>query len=190
MNRLKFVLSSRGLKNTLDRTWQVATRFGVGAGRMETRLMAYRDLVAEYGGQPSLPITAAVMDRNPEVARRLTERGVELCVHGLIHTDMARLSAETQEEHIRKAVELFAEHRVDACGFRSPYLKCNADTLEAVEKLGFEYDSNLPFYWEPVDSLRGLSAQEADGLRRGLEFYKPVKYPLERSLPRSRSSVR
>lgn len=184
MNRLKFVLSSRGLKNTVERTRQVASRFGIAADRMERRLLAYRDLLAEYGGQPSLPITAAVMDRNPQVARRLVDGGVELCVHGLIHTDMARLSADTQEAHIRRAVGLFAKHGIEACGFRSPYLKYNAATLEAVERLGFEYDSNLPFYWEPVESLRGLSPEEADGLRRGLRFYDPVKYPSERSLPR------
>ncbi len=184
MNRLRFVLSSRGLKNTVARTWQVATRFGMTADRMERRLLTYRDVVAEYGGHPSLPITATVMDRNPQVARKLVEGGVELCVHGLIHTDMARLPPEIQEEHIRRAVGLFAEHGIDARGFRSPYLKYNAATLEAVEKLGFEYDSNLPFYWEPAESLQGLSRQRADGLMRGLRFYNPVKYPSERSLPR------
>lgn len=184
MNRLRFVLSSRGLKNTIARTWQVATRFGLNAGRMERRLLAYSDVVAEYGGYPSLPITAAVMDRNPQVALKLAEAGVELCVHGLIHTDMARLSARTQEEHIRKALDLFAAHGIDARGFRSPYLKYNEATLQAVERLGFEYDSNLPFYWEPAESLSGLSPEEADGLRRGLHFYDPVRYPAERSLPR------
>ncbi len=184
MNRLRFVLSSRGLKNTVARTWQVATRFGVTADRMERRLLAYRDVVAEYGGHPSLPITAAVMDRNPQVARRLVDGGVELCVHGLVHTDMAGLTAETQEAHIRSAVGLFAKHGIEARGFRSPYLKYNAATLEAVEKLGFEYDSNLPFYWEPVESLGRLDQEQADGLRRGVRFYDPVRYPSERSLPR------
>jgi peptidoglycan/xylan/chitin deacetylase (PgdA/CDA1 family) len=151
---------------------------------MERRLLACRDIVAEYGGRPSLPITAAVMDRNPQVARKLADGGVELCVHGLIHTDMARLPSETQEEHIRIALDLFESHGIEARGFRSPYLKYNADTLKAVEKLGFEYDSNLPFYWEPLESLRGLDADAADGLRRGLRFYDPVRYPSDRSLPR------
>jgi peptidoglycan/xylan/chitin deacetylase (PgdA/CDA1 family) len=151
---------------------------------MESRLMAYRDVVAEYGGEPSLPITAAVLNRNPRVAHRLVEGGVELCVHGLIHTDMARLSPETQEAHIREALRLFAVHGIEASGFRSPYLKYDGATLEAVEKLGFEYDSNLPFYWEPTESLGGLAPDQADGLRRGLRFYNPVRYPAERSLPR------
>jgi peptidoglycan/xylan/chitin deacetylase (PgdA/CDA1 family) len=184
LNRLSFVLSSRGVKNTAARAWQVASRFGIDAARMEKRLLAYRDIVGEYGGGPSLPITAAVLDRNPQVARRLSESGVELCVHGLVHTDMARLPAATQEEHIRKAVEVFRQNGVDFEGFRSPYLKYNQATLAAVEKAGFEYDSNLPFYWEPAESLRRMSAGEAEGLARGLRFYGPVTYPSERSLPR------
>lgn len=184
MNRLSFVLSSRGLRNTFARTWQVATRFGLTASRMEQRLFAYRDIVADYGGSPSLPITAVVLDRNPQVARNLLEGGVELCVHGLIHTDMARLPAGVQKEHISRAIDIFGRHGIDYQGFRSPYLKYNRATLEAVESLGFGYDSNLPFYWEPAETLKDLSPDEADGLRRGLLFYEPVKYPAERSLPR------
>jgi peptidoglycan/xylan/chitin deacetylase (PgdA/CDA1 family) len=184
LNRLGFVLSSRGLRNSAARAWQVATRFGVTAARMERRLLAYSDIVGEYGGRPSLPITAVVLERNPQVARRLVDRGVELCVHGLVHTDMSLLPAETQEEHIRRAIGIFKEHGIEFEGFRSPYLKFNRDTLVAVEKTGFKYDSNLPFYWEPVESLEHLASEEADGLSRGLRFYRPVKYPAERSLPR------
>jgi peptidoglycan/xylan/chitin deacetylase (PgdA/CDA1 family) len=184
LNRLGFVLSSRGLKNTLARTWQVATRFGITAARMEKRLMAYSGMVADYGGRPSLPITAVVLDRNPDVARRLMDEGVELCVHGLIHTDMARLPDDIQEEHIRSATEVFNKNGIEFEGFRSPYLKYNRATLVAVEKAGFKYDSNLPFYWGTGEALRDLSAEEADGLSRGLRFYRPVKYPAERSLPR------
>jgi peptidoglycan/xylan/chitin deacetylase (PgdA/CDA1 family) len=156
---------------------------------MEARLMGYADLVGEYGGAPSLPITAAVLNRNPQVARRLAQAGVELCVHGLVHTDMARLPAEVQEDHIRRAGDLFARHGIDFKGFRSPYLKFNRGTLDAVEKLGFRYDSNLPFYWEPAEALKSLTADQADGLRRGLKFYGPVRYPAERSLPRFTGTI-
>lgn len=189
MNRLGFVLSSRGIRNTVDRALQVGSRFGITAARMEARLAGYADLVREYGGAPSLPMTAVVLDRNPQVARRLVRAGVELCVHGLVHTDMARLPAEIQEDHIRRAADLFAHHGIDFEGFRSPYLKFNQGTLAAVEKLGFRYDSNLPFYYEPAEALRLLTPEEADGLRRGLKFYGPVKYPADRCLPRYAGSI-
>jgi peptidoglycan/xylan/chitin deacetylase (PgdA/CDA1 family) len=184
LNRFKFVLGSRGLANTVKRAWQVATRFGVTPGRMEKRLVTLADTVMEYGAAPSLPITATVLDRNPGVARRLALMGVDLPIHGLVHTDMSLLTADVQRAHIEKAAEIFERHGIEARGFRSPYLRYNEATLEAVENLGLSYDSNLAFYWEPSRSLAGLSPEEADGLARGLRFYSPSTRAGDNSLPR------
>ncbi len=184
MNRFKFVLGSRGLSNTIQRAWQVATRFGVTAGLMEHRLMSLAGTVMEYGAAPSLPITAVVLDRNPAVARRLMEKGVELPVHGLVHTDMALLTPAAQRRHIEQAAAIFEKHGIELRGFRSPYLRYNNATLEALEETGFTYDSNLAFYWEPARSLCDLSPEEADGLARGIKFYRPATRETDRSLPR------
>lgn len=184
MNRLGFVLSSRGLRNSFERAGQVASRFGITAGRMDARLHSFADIVERYDVRPSLPITAAVLDRNPQVAKRLQDRGVELCVHSFVHNDLSQLSAAEQVRQIGRAIDLFNRHGIRFRGFRSPYLKYNQATLEAVEQAGFEYDSNLPFYWAPPGFASSLSAGEQDGLRRGLDFYKPVEFPAERSLPR------
>jgi hypothetical protein len=94
------------------------------------------------------------------------------------------LTAAEQAGQIGRAIDLFNKHGISFRGFRSPYLKYNEATLKAVEQAGFEYDSNLPFYWAPPEFAAGITASEQDGLRRGLDFYKPVKYPAERSLPR------
>ncbi|MFH1313614.1 MAG: polysaccharide deacetylase family protein [Candidatus Eisenbacteria bacterium] len=184
MDRLGFVLSSRGIRNSIARAFQVATRFGVTAARMEKQLGAYADVVSRYGACPSLPITAAVLDRNPRVARGLVDRGVELCVHGLVHNDLSELSPQMQRDQIEQAIAIFKKHDIPFQGFRSPYLRYDGGTLSAVSALEFEYDSNMPFYWEPGSLLEGLVASESDGLRRGLRFYNPVKFPDERSLPR------
>jgi len=184
VNRLGFVLSSRGLRNSFARAGQVASRFGITAARMDGRLQAFADVVEQYGANPSLPITAAVLDRNPRVAKRLQDRGVELCVHSFVHNDLSQLTAAEQARQIGRAIDLFSKHGISFRGFRSPYLKYNQATLEAVEQAGFEYDSNLPFYWAPPEFAGKLSAGEQDGLRRGLDFYRPVEFPAERSLPR------
>lgn len=168
----------------MARAGQVASRFGITAARMDGRLQTYADVVEQYGSNPSLPITAAVLDRNPRVAKRLEERGVELCVHSFVHNDLSRLSAEEQARQIGRAIDLFKKHGISFKGFRSPYLKYNGATLRAVERAGFDYVSNLPFYWAPPEFLERLGAAGKGGLRRGLEFYKPVEFPAERSLPR------
>ncbi len=184
MDRLGFVLSSRGIRNSLARALQVGARFGITAARMEKQLGTYADVVEAYGASPSLPITAAVLDRNPHVAHGLISRGVELCVHSLVHNDLSDLSPDTQREQIEQAIAIFRKHDVPFQGFRSPYLRYDDGTLSAVRALGFEYDSNMPFYWEPGKALEGLDASQTDGLRRGLRFYNPVRFPDERSLPR------
>ena len=184
MNRFKFVLESRGIGNSLERGWQVATRFGVTSGRMERRLLAYTDVLGRHGARPSLPITARVLARNPHVARGLDRRGAELCVHGLVHNDLSRLAPEIQAEQITAACAIFREHGIPFSGFRSPYLKYNRGTLQAVAAAGFAYDSNLPFLWTPLASLDGLAPREREGLEMGLRFYRPVRHPDERSLPR------
>jgi peptidoglycan/xylan/chitin deacetylase (PgdA/CDA1 family) len=184
LNRLKFVLESRGVGNSIERAWQIGTRFGLTASRMERRLLTYADLVARHGARPSLPITARVLARNPHVASNLAAKGVELCVHGLVHTDLTRLAPEAQAEHIEEACSIFRRHGIACEGFRSPYLKYNGATLEAVAKAGLVYDSNMPFWWGPLISLEDLKPHEKDGLERGLRFYSPVAYPQQRSLPR------
>ena len=184
MNRIRFVLESRGVWNSVERLRQVASRFGLTASRMERRLLSYQEILAAHGSHPSLPITARVMARNPDVARRLLDKGVELCVHGLVHNDLSRLSAGDQAGQIDRACGLFRKHGIPYSGFRSPYLKYNKDTLRAVEAAGFDYDSNLPFYWDPSDSLSNLGPGEKDGLERGLAFYQPATRTTDRSLPR------
>ena len=184
MNRLKFVLESRGIWNSAERLRQVVSRFGPTASRMERRLAAYSDIVAAHGSRPTLPITARVMDRNPAVARRLLDRGAELCVHALVHNDLSRLAPEEQDRQIKAACALFQKHGIAYSGFRSPYLKYNKATLNVVEAAGFDYDSNLPFYWNPRGSLSGLGPREKDGLDRGLAFYSPSTRATDRSLPR------
>lgn len=184
MNRFRFVLGSRGLVNTVKRTWQIATRFGLTPRRSESRLKALAEIVMEYGAAPSLPITASVLDRNPDVARRLADMGVELSIHGLVHTDMSLLTDAAQRRHVEKAAAIFLKHGIEVTGFRSPYLRYNEATLDSVEAIGLSYDSNLAFYWEPGAALSNLSAEEADGLARGLKFYRPASRPAERSLPR------
>lgn len=183
-SRIRFVLESRGIANSLERAGQVGSRFGFNASRMARRLARYADVVAEAGSGPSLPITARVLARNPRVAAELVARGVEMCVHGLVHNDLSRLPAETQVEQIEAACTLFRRHGIPFTGFRSPYLKYNAATLAAVEKAGFIYDSNLPFYWGPLRALSDIGARQRDGLERGLRFYQPRSHPEERSLPR------
>lgn len=184
MNRLGFVIASRGLANSIERCKQILGRFGVTSLKMKTRLVRYVKQVREFGAIPSFPITAVVLDRNPDVALTIRHMGAELCVHGLVHNDLSELRYDDQLRHISQAIEIFKRHRIEFEGFRSPYLKHNSETLRAVRDLGFKYDSSLPFYWEPTQAMGDLTDAQEKGLEMGLRFYKPIRFPSERSLPR------
>ncbi len=183
MNRIGFVISSRGIRNSIERSLQIMGRFGITASKMQQRLRRYVQLVQEFGTTPSLPLTAMVLDRNPRVARMIKGMGAELCIHGLIHNDLSKLPAEHQYRHISEAMDIFRRHGIGFEGFRCPYLRHNSDTLRVVSDLGFKYDSSCCFYWEPAEALGELTDLQGEGLTMGLRFYNPLRYPQSRSLP-------
>ncbi|MGQ9603005.1 MAG: polysaccharide deacetylase family protein [bacterium] len=183
MNRIGFIISSRGLRNSMERSFQIVNRFGITPSRMRERLRRYMEKVGEFGTSPSFPLTAVILDRNPDVAKMIKNMGAEICIHGLVHNDLSRLSFENQYRHIREAINLFKRHGIEFDGFRSPYLKHNSETLKVVADLGFKYDSSTSFYWEPTESFGLLTELEQAGLNMGLSFYNPLKYPTSRSLP-------
>lgn len=172
-NILKFVFDSRGMGNLVKRTFQVATRFGPGPKKMGGRFERFMDVLDEFGIQPTFPITALPMSRNPEFAHRLIERGAELAVHAHTHTDLSALTYEEQTRHMSQAIQLFRKHAVPFTGFRAPYLHWNADTMRVVEDYQFRYDSNQAVLWDVVD-LESQGAAARDGWDKARAFYNPL----------------
>jgi peptidoglycan/xylan/chitin deacetylase (PgdA/CDA1 family) len=173
MNIFKFVFQSRGPVNFARRTKQIASRFGSGPGRMGSRFEKFLDVLDEFGVHPTFPMTALPMSRNPELARRLLERGAELAVHAWSHVDLTSLDFETQTQHIGDAIRLFRENAVPFTGFRAPYLHWNEDTMRVVEDYQFRYSSNQSVYWGVLDKS-SLQPDQQDGLDKALAFYEPV----------------
>ena len=134
----------------------------------------YRDLavesVYEYGSragiwrlarlfdQLDVPVTmfgaAVALERNPEVAAWVRERGHEVCSHGWRWEEVWKLSKDEERAHIREAVRSIEE----TTGSRPVGWYCrygpSIHTRELlVEEAGFEYDSDaynddLPYYRE------------------------------------------
>ena len=137
---------------------------------MEAMLHRYVDIADEFGCEPTFPITAVTLRRHPEAIRGLSERGVEFAVHGYIHIDHRLLGLEQQQVHFRKAMDVFESCRIPFEGFRGPYLRSNTETLEALGKLGFVYDSSRVMYWNVLDSGR-YGKRAWDDYTMLLDFY-------------------
>jgi peptidoglycan/xylan/chitin deacetylase (PgdA/CDA1 family) len=144
---------------------------------MEVMLWRYVDLADEFGCQPTFPVTAVTLRRHPHLIRELAQRGVELAVHGYVHIDYRSLSADEQSMHVKKAIGVFDDHEIPFTGFRAPYLRRNAATLEVLGNLGLLYDSSRVVSWKSVrreefttkawrdytDLLDYYSTEDADG---------------------------
>ena len=135
-------LQARGASGTLARTAMVVSRFGATTGAMARRLDRYLAITSEHDVRPTWPTTACVLARHPELLRRYAERGVELAVHGLVHGDHARVDRRRQHETIARALAIFERSGLRPSGFRGPYLRYNAATLEVLRALGVRYHSS------------------------------------------------
>ena len=135
-------LRSRGAAASAGRVAQVLARFGATTDAMRRRLDAYDAILAPLDIRPTWPTTACVLARHPDLLRRYRDRGIELAVHGLVHGDHARLDARRQRDTLGRAIEIFRRAGLETTGFRGPYLRYNAATLEVLRSFGFRYHSS------------------------------------------------
>jgi peptidoglycan/xylan/chitin deacetylase (PgdA/CDA1 family) len=167
MNPIK-TIRAKGPIGTLRRATYIARRFGRTPRKFELALDAYARLVESFGVGLTLPITAAVLARNPGAVRASVERGVEFAIHGLYHSDYRALDFEAQRKAIDRATAIFAAHRVPFVGFRAPYLRANEATQSALRLLGLLYDSSEAIAF---DGALSTADRTKDVYRRALAFY-------------------
>jgi peptidoglycan/xylan/chitin deacetylase (PgdA/CDA1 family) len=170
MNLFAHSISSKGGLAFARRIGTIASRFGVGPERVAGYLDQYLQTLARFGANATFPITAVVLQRHPNIIRRLAAAGVEFAVHGYVHTDHALLPADRQREQIARALDVFREEKIPVSGFRGPYLRFNADTVSVVEQLGFTYISNETFVYDVLDQDQ-LTAGAAAGYARAMRLY-------------------
>lgn len=181
--QLAFSVRAKGGAGLVARAGTIVERFGVTPNRTVQALHLYGEITDEAGGRPTLPITASVLGRHPELVRRFSDQGFEFALHGLVHNDHAPLGLEEQRASMRKGLSIFAEAGVPCVGFRGPYLRFNDATDTAIDSLGLKYHSSqavlfsgLPKGIEKHPRLRGYEL--------ALKLYTPLD--ADRSIVRPR----
>lgn len=187
MNIVKHLFNSRGIKNSFSRAVAVSKRFGITSRKIESRLNTYVDITKEFGCMPTFPITAASLKRHPELIRKLRDKGVELAVHGYIHTDYAQLPLEEQIKHFERAIDIFKSCQIPFKGFRCPYLRWNGETLKAFNKLDFLYDSSQAMLWDIIGKNECRN-QAWKAYKTLLDFYGPKNAKEYLVLPKFKSN--
>jgi hypothetical protein len=165
MHPVAVAAKGKGAWNTVRRAGAIGSHYGIGPHRMERRLATMLGLVERHGCSATLPVPAAVVARHAPVVARYATFGLEFAVHGLHHVDHTDLPGAEQHRQLALARQTMREARVNAVGFRAPYLRANDDTLAAVRANGFLYDASQAFHW--TDEL----VPRQGAYQRALDFY-------------------
>jgi hypothetical protein len=171
MNITRALSGSRGTSNLISRMGTILDRFGITAGKFEDCLESYSALTTRAGCVATLPITAVILKRHPELIRRFNQKGLEFAIHGYVHIDYQQLTADAQIEHFKKAINTFDSCQVPYTGFRAPYLRYNSSTPYALSSLNFLYDSSTSIYWN-VMGKGNFSHSAWNEYLRVLDYYR------------------
>jgi peptidoglycan/xylan/chitin deacetylase (PgdA/CDA1 family) len=176
---LSVAAKGKGHLNLVRRAEDIGARYGFGPRRMDRRLAAIHATLERFGYEATLPVTAAIVERNPSVIARYSELGIEFAAHGYYHVDHTRLSEREQSDQLTRARRVLGRNGLRVVGFRAPYLRWNRATLGAARDSGFLYDSSRAMHW-PIDPVLQCATY-----RRGLTFYGSVPATDNPVLPRT-----
>jgi len=100
-------------------------------------------LFKKYGIKTTWCIPGHTVDTFPEICKAVAAAGHEVAHHGYVHENPTNMSFEEEEKVMKMGLESLAKIGVKPRGYRSPYWDFSPNTLNILEKYGFEYDSSL-----------------------------------------------
>ena len=148
------------------------------------------DILDKYGAKATFFSCALAMERNPQVAKQVVERGHEICGHGYRWEEYHSMDRDTEKESISKTIESLTQ----TCGERPlgwfTRYGASVNTRELIaEEGGFIYDSisfndDLPYFVNVKDKPwlvlpYSMETNDARFWRGGLvstgDFYEYLK---------------
>lgn len=168
MQSIGVAIRGKGIKRTLKRANDLRTRYGFSPGKIERQLNLFVKLLNQYQCGATFPITSVVLERNQETIGKYKNEDIEFAVHGYYHKDQTQLSSTEQESDFIRAKELFQKNGLRSLGFRSPYLRANKNTLEALKRTGYMYDGSPAVFFDVTGKY------ETESYQKALDFYQAV----------------
>jgi peptidoglycan/xylan/chitin deacetylase (PgdA/CDA1 family) len=84
-----------------------------------------------------------VAEKYPERTQELIDNEHEIAAHGYLHEYFDTLSKDEENDIIDKTTEILKGFTNKVLGFRAPYFKLSANTLELLAEKDYIYDSSL-----------------------------------------------
>ncbi|MFZ5917457.1 MAG: polysaccharide deacetylase family protein [Chloroflexota bacterium] len=177
VNPISVALRGKGAFKLAQRAGSILKSYGVTPARLDQALGQFADILEQFACNATFPITTVALARNPQVIQKYQARGIEFAIHGYRHVDHCQIAPAQQMAEMALAKRLFEKAGIQARGFRGPYLHANAETLNALRRLGLAYDSSPGLYWDIVDG------HETPAYNHVLGFYSALPVASYPSLP-------
>ena len=130
------------------------------------------DLLAEADVRATFFVVGEVMERHPDLVRRIRDQGHEIGCHGMTHRPLYTMAEVEFERDLARFAELYAKVLGDGSpmGFRAPTFSLGQDTrwaLTVLKAFGYQYDSSVfparsPLYGVPGAPLEPYRISTAD----------------------------
>ncbi len=131
---------SKGLLGFVQRTALLPTRYGIASGRLESHLREMIHHVSRWGFEPTIPVTAIILERHAQSASAL--EGADVAIHGYRHLPYDELSPDAQVADLVSARDTLSRAGFEARGFRAPYLRQGKETNQILRNCGLVFDSS------------------------------------------------
>ena len=140
--------------------WTVAEDYGrervPGAVKLNVaRQGLYRILkiLATQKVKATFFVTAYFAENNERILRNMLEAGHEIGNHGLRHARRIPLNLKQETEAIQESTKIIKSVTGrKPCGYREPYLAITTNTITALMRTGYAYDSSILGTWLPRKS--------------------------------------
>ena len=158
-----------GSFNMLSPAYMSRGEFGaeVGVPRL-LKLLDKHDVKATWC------IPDRTVDTWPDMGREILAAGHEIAHHGYVHENPTLMALEEETKVMEMGLESLARIGAKPRGYRSPYWDFSPNTLNVLERYGFEYDSSLmgndlypyrPARWKSTLIARTFSGRPARSLK-------------------------
>ncbi len=178
MKPILMAAKGKGVVNAVKRAGVIGQRYGVTAHKMDQILAHFVQTLEPFNCGATFPIPLVTLARNRAVIEKYLAHNVEIAVHGYYHIDHTRLSEADQVAQLAEARRIFGEYGMTNDGFRCPYLRWNEDTVRAVSRAGFQYDSSQGLVWDVAGPW------ETSTYHHIIDFYGAVPAAFYPALPR------
>jgi len=115
--------------------------------RVEKSTEKILDLLDKYNIKATFFVLGCIAERFPGLVKEIHSRGHEVASHGYGHVINYQLSREEIFHDIKKSKEILEGIiNQEIIGYRAPNFSITEDVIDALEELGFKYDSSYhPF---------------------------------------------